>query len=157
MKENFSVSDLNPMNKIKQIAIFLVVLLIKVIIIGLIFYTIMGKTGLMSQASIKNYIIYFIAGSAVMFAVTFAYFALLCRKNKFDAKKLAKLSLLGPSIILTHIIVLVVCSMLVDIPEFGLIIYGIAWSSVGITLITGIMYSIGLGVAEYKAECGALF
>lgn len=157
MQENFSVSDLNPMNKIKEIGKFLLILLLKVIVIGIVFYMVMGKTGLMQQASIKNYIIYFVAGSVVMFAATFAYFAFLCRKNKFDMKKLSKLALLGPSVVLTHIVILVVCSMLVDIPEIGLILYGIAWSSVGITLVTGIMYSIGLGVAEYKAECGTLF
>jgi|NOAtaT_7_FD_contig_31_4103866_length_582_multi_3_in_0_out_0_2 hypothetical protein len=154
MKENFSVSDLNPMNKIKEIAIFLLVLLIKVIIIGLIFYTIMSKIGLMSQASIKNYIIYFIAGSVTMFAITFAYFAFLCRKNKFDGKKLAKLSMLGPSIIAAHVIVLIVSPFIKDIPEIGIIIYGLLWSSVGVVLLTGIMYSIGLGVAEYTAQCG---
>lgn len=157
MKENFSVSDLNPMNKIKEIAIFLLVLLIKVIIIGLIFYTIMGKTGLMQEASIKNYFIYFVAGSVTMFAITFAYFAFLCRKNKFDAKKLAKLSMLGPSIVAAHVIILLISPFIKDIPEIGIIIYGLLWTSFGVVLLTGIMYSFGLGVAEYKAGCGALF
>jgi len=157
MQENFSVSDLDPMSKIKAIGKFLLIWLIKVIVFGLIIYTVMSKTGLMDQASIKNYMLYFIVGSIVMFLVTFGYFAFLCRKDKLDMKKLAELSLLGPSVILTHVIALVVCSFLVDIPEIGLIIYGIAWSSIGVTLVTGILYSVGLSVAEYKAECGTLF
>lgn len=157
MQENFSLSDLDPMSKIKAIGKFLFVWLIKVIVFGLIIYTVMNKTGLMDQASIKNYMLYFIIGSVVMFLVTFGYFAFLCRKNKLDMKKLAELSLLGPSVILTHVIALVVASFLIDIPEIGLIIYGIAWSSIGVTLVAGILYSIGLGVAEYKAECGTLF
>jgi hypothetical protein len=153
MKENFSASDLNPMEKIKEVAKFLLILLIKVIVTGIIIYMVMSKTGLNDEASIKNYITYFVAGSVVMFFVTFAYFAFLCRNKKFDVKKLATLSILGPSVILTHVIILVVASMLVDIPEIGLILYGIAWSSVGIVLVTGTMYSLGLGVAQFKSGC----
>jgi heme/copper-type cytochrome/quinol oxidase subunit 2 len=157
MQENFSLDDLNPMEKIKKLGMFLLIWLIKALVFGGVIYGVMSKTGLMNEASIKNYFMYFVAGSLIMFLVTFGYFAFLCRKNKFDATKLAKLSILGPSVILIHIIALIVASFLVDIPEIGLIIYGIAWSSIGVMLVTGIMYSIGLSIAELKAECGTLF
>lgn len=157
MQENFSLSDLNPMNKIKEIGMFLLKILIKTVAIGMIIYFVMSKTGLADQASIKNYILYFLAGSVVMFALTFGYFAFLCRKDKFDAKKLAKLSILGPSIITAHVIVLFVSALLIDIPEIGIIQKMIIWSSFGVVLISGIMYTIGLAVAEKEAGCGSLF
>jgi heme/copper-type cytochrome/quinol oxidase subunit 3 len=156
MQENFSVSDLNPMNKIKEMAKFLLICLLKALVAGFVIYFVMAKTGLKDQASIKNYLIYFIVGSVVMFLVTFGYFAYLCRSDKFDAKKLAKLSILGPSIVLTHVVILVVSSLIVDVPEVGLVVYGIVWSSFGIVLITGIMYAIGLTVAEKTASCATL-
>ena len=151
--ENFSLSSLNPVNGIKDLLKFLFIFLIKAIVAGVIMTMIMKKTGLMSEASIKNYVKYAIIGSLVMFGLTMSYFAYLSRNGKnVDYKKLAKASLLGPSVIMLHIIILIVSVFMQDLPEVGPLVYILIWSSIGATLITGIAYTTGLEIAEKAAH-----
>ena len=153
MKEDFSLGDLNPVEKIKQIAKDLLIWILQIIVVGVIAYVVLSKCGLMDEASAKNYIKYLLFGSVVLYAVTFSYFAYMCRKDKLDMTTIAKLSILGPSVILVHIAILLSSTFIQVIPEIGLLLYALIWSSFGIVLTSGIMYRVGLGVAELKAKC----
>lgn len=153
MKENFSLSDINPAEKLKEIGKKLLLWILQIIVVGVIVSIVLNKCGLMDESSIKNYIKYLLIGSAVLYSLTFAYFVYLCRNGKTDYTEIAKLSILGPSVILVHIAILLSSTFIQVIPEVGLIIYGLIWSSFGIVLTSGILYSVGFGIAELKAKC----
>lgn len=151
--ENFSLESLNPLGLIKSLAKKFLWIAIHAIVAGLIIATIASMTGLLNENSIKNYIKYVVIGSVVMYLVTFAYMYYSCRHKKVDLQKLAKMSTLGPSVIVAHLIVLIVTYFLQYTPEVGLLIYGISWSQIGVVLVSGIMYAVGLQIAEVTGKC----
>ncbi len=156
-KENFSLDDLNPVSWLKKTAKLLLLFLLQTFLFGSIFYLVLHKIGLLDDQKLKNYLMYLIFGSVISYAFTFAYFAYLCRNNKFDPSKLSKISLLGPSVVFIHIIILFVSTFLFDIPEFGPLVYLFVWSTLGTILIPGILYTSGVEIAQRTASCSSLF
>lgn len=156
-KENFSLDELNPVEWIKKGLKALLILLLQTIIFGTLFYIIIHRLGLLDNQRLELYIKYFLIGSLVSYTLSFLYFAYLCRNNKFDAAKLAKMSMLGPSVIVAHIIILVSATFLIDIPEIGPLIYLIIWSSFGAFVIPGFLYTFGADIAQKTASCSSIF
>jgi hypothetical protein len=156
-RENFSLEDLNPLEWLKKSVKFLFLFLVQTLLAGVIFYLILHKIGLLDEPTVKKYIIYFVVGAIAMYVLTFIYFAFLCRNNKFDAGKLAKISVLGPSVVLAHVIILVGATFLFDVPEFGPIIYLLVWSTLGVIVVPGILFATGVEIAQKTASCSSLF
>ena len=156
-RENFSIDPIGFVkNQIKNFVIFL----LRVVIIGFLIWFILKKSGLSDDHSIKNYLVYFFIASIVMYIFTILYFMFQCyRKNieigKMNYKEFAKSSLLGPSVILFHIIFLIVCGLIEPTPEFGLILYMFSWSAIGVILIAGVAYNIAFDVAYLKTSCAS--
>lgn len=145
-KENFSLESLNPINKLKEFGKQLLIWILEIIVVGVVCLSIMKKCGLMDEAGFKNYIIYFLTCSIALYILTFAYFAYKSRSKKFDFPQLAKVSVLGPAVALVHVAVLIASTFIMDVPEIGLILYGLIWSSIGVVLVTGITYTFGSSI-----------
>ena len=149
--ENFSLSSLNPVEFIKSTMKKVLFFILKVVLFGLIISAIMKQSGLVDDQTMKTYIMYFLIGGVAMYIVSYLYLLYTVRNKKpIDYKKLATASLLGPSVILTHIIILVVCNFLSVAPEIGVLIYLLSWSTFGIVGVSGILYASALEVAEKK-------
>ena len=153
MKENFSLDSLDPMNKLKEFGKRILIWVIEVVVIGVACLFVMNKCGLMDEANFKTYATYFLACSALLYILTFSYFAYKCKSGKLDYGKLAKVSLLGPSVVALHVIILIASMFIVDVPEIGLIIYGLLWSSLGVIGVSGIAFASGLTIAEATYKC----
>lgn len=152
--ENFSLDDLNPVSFIKKSLNTLLYFLLKVVIFGVIILVIMNRTGLMDDQTVKTYILYFVVGSILMYLVTAAYLWYQCRTNKtIDYKKIAKTATLAPAVILAHVVLLIICSFISVAPEIGGLIYLFSWTSFGVVLVSGTMYTLALDVAERTTYC----
>ena len=152
-KENFSLESLNPVDKLKELGKRLLVWIVEIIVIGVVCLVVMQKCGLMETESFKNYIVYFFAAATLLYALTFAYFAYKCRTGKLDLTKLAKVSTLGPAVLLLHVAILFGSRFIEVVPEVGILIYGLIWSSIGVIGVTGIAYTFGLSIAEATFRC----
>lgn len=149
--ENFSLSSLDPLDFIKKTMKKVLFFILKVVLFGLLISFIMKKSGLVDDQTTKTYIMYFLIGGVSMYIVTYLYLLYQVRNSKkIDYKKLATASLTGPSVILTHIIILVICNFLSVAPEIGILIYLLSWSTFGIVGVSGILYTSALEIAESR-------
>lgn len=154
VEESFSFSSLNPVNDIKSILKRFLWFMIHVVVAGIIMYVVMQKVGLMDDQTMQTYIKYLVIGSIVMYTLTFAYLIVLSKRKdvKIDYTKLAKISILGPSTVALHVIILFASAFLQVVPEVGMLVYMLVWSSFGATLVSGAIYSTGLSIAEIKED-----
>ena len=158
MQENFSFELLtDPKKFFEDMLKRLVIFVIKIIVFGIIFYVSMKKTGLIDNSSMINYAKYFIVASIVMYCVSMANmiydrWSAGTKLEQIAFKKLFKASLFVPVFVIIHIILLIICSYLVDTPELGIIVYLISWTSIGIVIGTGIAYTITYDGANYLAN-----
>lgn len=151
MKEEFSLSELNPIDYLKKVGKDLILWLLQIVIIGLVYATIFNATGLSEEDDIHTYLKYFLTCTIVSYVITFGYVAYLCRSQKIE--QLVKVATLGPAVVAFHVAVLLSSNLFAYIPEVGLIVYGLIWSSFGTVLLTGITYTFGLEVAKHYIQC----
>jgi hypothetical protein len=152
--ENFSASELDPMTYVKNVMKKVLYFILQVIVAGLIISFAMKKSGLVDDQTMKTYMMYFVFGGISTYILTFLYLWYKCKgKKDIDYKKLAKASLLGPSVIITHIILLYVCNLLKVVPEIGILIYLLSWTTFGIVGVSGILYTSALSIAEKTSYC----
>ena len=159
MKENFSFEMMtNPKKFFMDMLKNLVIFIIKVIVAGLIFYMIMKKVGLTDDHSIKNYLLYLMIGSIVMYCVSIVSMMLECYSSgtpfeKMNFMKFAKSSFFVPLFVLIHIIILIICGFLKVAPEIGILIYMLSWTSFGIVIGTGIAYNLTYAGVKHFVQC----
>lgn len=148
MKEKFSLELFtDPKKFFEDIIIDLIIFLVKVIIFGYIIYYTMKKTGLTEEATIKNYVKYFVAGSLALYTLSMLNMIYDCYMAGVEVHKMrftsfAKASTFVFVFTLVHIIALVICTFLKLAPLLGFIVYELAWGSTFIVLITGIVYNL---------------
>ena len=146
----------DPIGFIKGIIIGLVIFLVKVVIAGIMFHIAMKASGLADDASLINYVKYFLIAGAGIYIVTFLYFMFRCRHvslGKMNFKQFFKSTMFVPTVVITHVIILFASNFIKLIPEIGMIIYLILWSTIGVVLLTGIMYTISFDVAYLVTSC----
>ena len=151
MQENFSVSDLNPLEFIKQMGKKILILMFQTFLVGLLYTIILFKCGVMDEDNVKNYFKYLLIASIITYILSIAYFAYSCQQQSMG--ELAKVATLGPAVVVFHIAVLVLSYLVNYIPEIGPLVYGMIWTSFGTVLITGIAYTIGFEAAKHFIKC----
>ena len=127
MKENFSF---NPVSDIKSMFIDFLMLVLKIVLVGLIINFTLDKSGLNDDGSVINYIK---AHSA---------------NGKYQYTKYAKASFLALAVIFIHIVILISSSFIEVVPELGLLISMLVWSSFGIVVVSGLIYNIAFESAS---------
>lgn len=160
-KESFSVPGLDfldPTKMLKDILITFLIYLIKSCIFGYIIYLTYKHTGLLYEYSIKNYIIFFIVGSIVLYLVSFLYFMYRCYNNgvstsDMDYKGYAISSVLGPAFVSSYIIFIIVVSFIKVTPLVGTILYMFTTVSLLIVLSTGIVFNSSFELAYSLTKC----
>jgi len=150
---------LNPITILKE----MMMKLVKIIVFGLMFYVCMRVSNLTNQQTSKNYLMYFIIGSILIYALTILNFMYECHKSDtktkvsdMNIKGFAKASIFVPIFILIHIICLYLVKTNIikyDTMEVGMIISFAMWSLVGIVLITGIVYYITFAICQKVTKC----
>ena len=147
MKENFSF---NPVSDIKSMFIDFLMLVLKIVLMGLIINFTLDKSGLNDDGSVINYIKYFVIGSAVLYVLTFLYFMYRAHSanGKYQYTKYAKASFLALAVIFIHIVILISSSFIEVVPELGLLISMLVWSSFGIVVVSGLIYNIAFESAS---------
>ena len=154
VRESFSLSDLNPISLIKSMRNKLFGFLIKVVISGLLIMIIMKQTGLMNEQTMMTYGTYLVVGSISMYMLTAVYLRYQCRGQKtISYEQIAKTALLAPAVIAVHLIALIVFGLISSAPEVGVLIYLLSWTSLGAMLVTGILYTTALEIAEKTSYC----
>ena len=146
----------DPIGFIKGIIIGFIIFLVKVVIAGIMFHIAMKASGLTDDASIINYVKYFLIAGAGIYIITFLYFMFRCRHvslGKMNFKQFFKSTLFVPTVVITHIIILFASNFIKLIPEIGIIIYLILWSTIGVIWLTGMMYTISFDVAYLATSC----
>jgi hypothetical protein len=159
MRENFSFEMLtDPKKFFEDIVLDMLIFLIKICIFGYIIYYTMKKTQLTDDHSIINYVKYLVGGSIVLYIVSILNMIYDCymagtELEKMSFMKLAKSSLFAVVFIFVHIIVLIVCSILKFTPEVGIIVNELAWGTMYIVLITGLVYRITYDSVQLAVGC----
>ena len=147
MKENFSMSELNPVDYLKNMAKDLLIWLIQIIIIGIVYVTVFKASGLADEGNVNTYVKYFLISTVVSYVLTFGYIAYLCKTKNLE--HLAKVATLGPAVVAFHIAVLLSSNFIEYIPEVGIVVNMLIWSTFGTVLLTGIAYTSGLEVVKH--------
>lgn len=146
----------DPIGFIKGIIIGFIMFIVKVVIAGIMFHIAMKASGLADDKSLINYVKYFFIGGAAIYFITFFYFMFKCRHvsiGKMNYKQFFKSSIFVPTIMFVHVVILLASKYIMDIPEIGIIIYLILWSTIGTVWLTGMMYTISFDVAYLATSC----
>jgi uncharacterized membrane protein len=160
-KEHFSVPGLDfldPTKMLKDILISFLFYLLKSCVFGYIIYLTFKHTGLLYEYSIKNYIIFFIIGSIVLYLVSFLYFMYRCYNNGVNTSDMnyeayAISSILGPVFILSYIIFITIVTFIKVTPLVGTILYMFTTVSFLIVLSTGIAFNSSFELAYSLTKC----
>lgn len=151
MRENFSF---HPIDWIKTFFKKILEWIAKAIIVGIIIMVIVGRVGLLDEANFHNYMMYLIIGSIALYAASFIYFLYLCKDEQTkDYQEIALCSIVGPVVVIAHILLLAFSKFIFDVPEVGPFIYMLLWTSLGVGVVGGALYATTSTIAEVRLGC----
>ena len=154
IRENFGFL---PSLSFKDMAMYLLILILKIFIFGYIIYSSYYYTGYLEDKSILNVFIFVLAGSCILYICTFLDFMFRCYRNNvnfsdMNYKGYALSSVMAPTII-------VICAVIIKVIDFlkispiGLLLQNLVQRKIYIILITGIVYYISFETAYALVKC----